>query len=176
MNQWWTSDQHFGHANIIRYCNRPFQTVEDMDACMMDLWNGRVAPNDDVFVVGDFSFHDRKRTEEITKSLNGRKTLFMGNHDERKTKTYWKSVGFDEVLDNQEILLYGIDSLVFVSHIPVFKHRLRYQICGHVHDRYTVKPYITENRVLVNVGVDRWQFAPVHLDQVVKLLKEGQEL
>lgn len=174
MKQWWTSDQHFGHAKIIGYCNRPFQTVEEMDQCMIDRWNAQVDSQDEVFVVGDFSFHDRKRTEEITKTLKGRKTLFVGNHDQRKTKTYWRSMGFHEVLDNREVLLYGIDSHVYVSHIPIFEHRLPYQICGHVHDRYTVKSYVTSRRVLVNVGVDRWQFSPIHSDQIVKLFQEGR--
>lgn len=174
MKQWWTSDQHFGHANIIRYCNRPFQTVEEMDQCIIDRWNERVGEMDEVFVVGDFSFHDRTKTQAILNTLHGRKVLFMGNHDERKTKTYWKSVGFHEVHDNQEILLHPTNEMVFVSHIPLFEHRLRYQICGHVHNQYTVKPYVTNKRVLVNVGVDRWQFFPVSADQVAQLFLEGK--
>lgn len=46
MNYWWTSDYHFSHANIIKYCGRPFETVEEMNETIIRKHNERVKPED----------------------------------------------------------------------------------------------------------------------------------
>jgi len=60
MNYWWTSDYHFSHFNIIRYCNRPFKTVEEMNETIIRKHNERVKPKDTVFFLGDFIFKGGK--------------------------------------------------------------------------------------------------------------------
>jgi calcineurin-like phosphoesterase family protein len=50
-----TSDHHFGHENIIRYCNRPFTSVQQMNEIMILRWNGAVLPEDEVYYLGDFA-------------------------------------------------------------------------------------------------------------------------
>ncbi|WP_258934193.1 hypothetical protein [Nesterenkonia pannonica] len=52
MTTFFTSDHHFGHANIIRYCDRPFADVAEMDEAMIDRWNETVSPDDEVWVLG----------------------------------------------------------------------------------------------------------------------------
>ena len=64
MNYWWTSDYHFGHANIIKYCNRPFETVEEMNEVIIRKHNERVKPEDTVFFLGDFIFKGGKEGGE----------------------------------------------------------------------------------------------------------------
>ena len=86
MNYWWTSDYHFSHANIIRYCNRPFETVEEMNEVIIRKHNERVKPEDTVFFLGDFIFKGGKeggeeRYREFERKLNGKFIFIKGNHD-----------------------------------------------------------------------------------------------
>src|SRR5258708_12137402 len=82
MTVYFTSDTHFGHANIIRYCDRPFATVEEMDEAMIANWNAVVGRGDDVWHLGDFGWsRDATRIRSIFHQLNGRKRLVIGNHD-----------------------------------------------------------------------------------------------
>ena len=77
---YFTSDQHFGHFNIIRLCQRPFETVEEMDEVMLAKWNAKVKDSDRVFILGDLFFRARD-PEGPLRRLKGRKTLILGNHD-----------------------------------------------------------------------------------------------
>ena len=56
------SDNHFGHFNIIRYDNRPFDNTNKMDEVMIDRWNEVVGDNDTVYILGDFSWHNEEKT------------------------------------------------------------------------------------------------------------------
>jgi len=79
-----TSDLHFGHRNILKFNprTRPYETVEKMDDALISNWNAVVSPSDDVFNLGDLSFHRNFNvTLEILERLNGRHHLILGNHD-----------------------------------------------------------------------------------------------
>jgi len=75
-----TSDLHIFHTNVIRYCNRPFNTVEEMNEALVANWNFVVDVDDSVYCLGDFSMAARP-VETFTKRLNGIKYLVPGNHD-----------------------------------------------------------------------------------------------
>lgn len=75
-----TSDLHFWHANVIKYCNRPYASVEEMNEKLILNWNSVVSPKDTVYVLGDFSLAIRP-VETFTHRLNGIKYLVSGNHD-----------------------------------------------------------------------------------------------
>jgi hypothetical protein len=66
---WFTSDLHLGHENVIRYAGRPFKDAAQMDEAIITNWRDRVKPGDDIYVVGDFSFHRTEKTKEILRSL-----------------------------------------------------------------------------------------------------------
>lgn len=76
-----TSDIHFGHANIIRFCNRPFADVEEMDEAIVRHWNETVGEHDYIYILGDVSFSKAERTKALIQRLNGIKILIYGNHD-----------------------------------------------------------------------------------------------
>ena len=103
MNTWIISDTHFGHENIIKYCNRPFSSVEEMDARMIKLWNNVVKKNDIVYHLGDFGVGNKEYISKIVSKLNGRIFLILGNHDSHPVKWYY-DCGFARVYDKPIIL------------------------------------------------------------------------
>ena len=77
-NIYLTADLHFGHENIIKYCNRPFNDVHEMNNTLINNWNSIVNEDDLIFCLGDFSFREADR---YAKYLNGEIILIRGNHD-----------------------------------------------------------------------------------------------
>ena len=77
---WFTSDLHFGHQNIIKFCNRPWKTVEEMNEGLIANWNSVVKDDDIVFDLGDFAFAPNSKWKEILSRLNGIHYLILGNH------------------------------------------------------------------------------------------------
>lgn len=75
------ADYHFGHANVIRFDKRPFNSAEEMDKTMIDNWNDVVGKDDTVYILGDFCWNTEERWIEILDQLNGKKVLIRGNHD-----------------------------------------------------------------------------------------------
>ncbi|MDH7796392.1 MULTISPECIES: metallophosphoesterase [unclassified Beijerinckia] len=95
MTVWFTADTHFGHANIINYCRRPFASVEEMNAALIQRWNYYVQPEDTVFHLGDFAFHSKPRDmQSLLTQLHGKKILIWGNHDHSMTRKLpqWEQV------------------------------------------------------------------------------------
>lgn len=79
MQVFMTSDLHFGHKNILKHCNRPYDSVEDMDEGLVANWNNKVPKKDSiVYIVGDFAFNNHNK---YLSRLNGKKVLIIGSHD-----------------------------------------------------------------------------------------------
>ena len=76
-----TSDTHFTHNNIIKFCNRPFKDVEEMNQTLVDNWNKVVGPTDIIYHLGDFCFAGSAEWHSIIGQLNGRIHLILGNHE-----------------------------------------------------------------------------------------------
>ena len=131
---YFTADTHFGHYNVIRFCDRPFASAEEMDEAMIQNWNDRVTGNDTVYILGDMFFRSTN-AEGILKRLKGKKRLIVGNHDGSwMTKfdyaRYFFSV--DRFLETSD----GKLSLT-LCHYPMlsWKHAKRsYMIHGHIHN------------------------------------------
>lgn len=124
------ADTHFGHANIIKYCNRPFATVEEMDAALIQNWNETVSNNDIVIHLGDLGLGKKEYIANIVKQLNGKKILIMGNHDNWSEQTY-RDMGFHTV--SRFPILYN--DFYLMSHAPLtLSETTPYYNCyGHVH-------------------------------------------
>jgi calcineurin-like phosphoesterase family protein len=174
MTTWFTSDQHYGHRNIITYCGRPFvlpgrePSLAMMHDTLDQRWNLRVKDEDEVYVVGDFSFGPLAVVASRLKRLNGRKHLVRGNHD-RHSNAAFRRAGFETV---QKAL--WLDEWTLVIHRPQdwVNHALLEQgprlrvISGHHHGLYKVKVDAL-GATWYNVGVDVRGFAPVTLQELL---------
>ena len=106
-NVFFTSDTHFSHANIIRYCDRPYKNTDEMNDDLIERWNERVGNNDIVFHLGDFGMVNQKKLEEIVGRLNGRIYFVRRNHDKS-----WNTDGMFEL--TRDRMTVNIDGYVVV--------------------------------------------------------------
>ena len=177
MKVFFTSDLHFGHKNVIKFDNRPFLNVDDMDEVLISNWNRKVQKDDMVYVLGDISWYNDQKTCEIFERLNGRKILIRGNHDRvhGKIKNY-----FEDVTDYKEITLPGNRHIV-LCHYPIIffnrHHYGSYMFYGHVHNSQEWQMTDKYRRELeglgidcnmYNVGVMVNNYEPVTFDEVIK--------
>ena len=165
-----TSDQHFGHFNIIRLCSRPFGTVEEMDEALLSKWNAKVKADDTVYILGDLFFRAAK-VEPILKTLNGRKHLIVGNHDHTWMKRVEASDYFASVQTLKEVEVDG--RVLTLCHYPMLSYpqaRRGYMVYGHIHNnvRDDYWPLIARRSRLLNAGVDVNDFEPVSFDELVE--------
>lgn len=93
MSVFFLADTHFGDGNILRYENRPFATVEEMDRELIRRWNEKVGAGDTVFHLGDFSARGEEEDRAILSQLAGEKVLVLGNHDRHRTPAQWALLG-----------------------------------------------------------------------------------
>lgn len=165
-----TSDLHFGHKNIIKYENRPFKDVEEMDSKLIKNWNNTVANTDIVYILGDFSWYRGEKTNEILKQLNGMKILIRGNHDKNflDDKKFDKSL-FEEICDYKVIKENGIHYVLFHYPIAEFdgKNNGYIHLYGHIHSMNLLLEARLEHSY--NVGVDRNNYKPINLDYYLRL-------
>ncbi|MFD7524620.1 metallophosphoesterase [Paenibacillus chitinolyticus] len=152
------SDHHFGHKLIIDFESRPFADADEMTDVMIQKWNAAVGSEDKVFHLGDFSFLNQERTQEIVRKLNGYKFLVLGNHDRGRSRSWWLDAGFDEV--SEYPVLYK--DFFLLSHEPVYmnKHMPYVNVHGHIHgQKYEGKNYF-------NVCVEHWDYTPLTFEQI----------
>jgi len=157
------SDQHLFHKNIIKYCNRPFDSVDHMNEEILRRWNEKITPDDTVYVIGDFALGKQDKATEWLSQANGKKILIIGNHD-RSPRTM-KEIGFDEVHYHLEVTTSNNERWL-LSHFPLPLDLIKsYQrlIHGHHHSG----PQSTGKRV--NVCVDLWDYMPVTEAQIQAL-------
>ena len=166
---YFTSDQHFGHFNIIRLCQRPFATAEEMDAELLARWNAKVGEDDEVYIVGDLFFR-AATVEPILKALHGRKHLVVGNHDHSWMRRVRVGDYFESVQTIKEIVVDGL--VMTLCHYPMLSYpqaRRGYMVYGHIHNnvRDDYWPLIARRSRMLNAGADVNNFTPVTFDEMV---------
>jgi calcineurin-like phosphoesterase family protein len=165
-----TSDLHFSHDNIIKYCNRPFKNSDHMNSQLIKNWNSAVMPDDLVYVLGDLTMMGKDqltKTQALVHKLNGKKILVYGNHD-KFSPTDYIDMGFSSVhypyLKYEDFYMFHDPALATAC--PVGSTCL----CGHVHDLFTTLKTDKDN-LLINVGVDVWNYTPVSLNTIKELVE-----
>jgi len=188
---WFTSDTHFGHGNIIIHCDRPFMDVGDRALCrkyvtakqtlppvlkerieaavhyiddtMIKNWNSVVAPEDDVWHIGDFSLSRKTVAGDYLPKLNGRLHLVRGNHDGESTWAHHQWAFSEHYAER------GTQGTNLVmSHYAMrhwngsFGDKGSIQLHGHSHGQ--MSPLKNQ----CDVGVDVWDFRPVSLQSILE--------
>lgn len=180
------SDTHFYHKNIIRYCNRPFESIEEMNAALIKNWNETINDDDIVIFCGDFCFcrtaEKKEVTTALTNQLNGHKVIVKGNHDFKQlkyTECGWDAECFQELVlfsrlcfrhvpGHQNLETWRYDNLDIAS----FKYD--YVFYGHVHD----KTLTNAPANFINVCVDVNDFRPLDItnyftsDELISIQKQ----
>lgn len=156
---WFTADTHFGHTNIIKYCNRPFHNVQEMDAAILAHINQKVKPHDILWILGDFSFGSQEYYRNAIKCKNV--NLIRGNHDMRVNKNYLEAV-FDRVEDMHVI---KERTKIFLCHYAMkvwpHKHHGAMHLFGHSHGLLqNPEPYS------LDVGVDANNYKPLSINDI----------
>lgn len=149
------SDTHFQHENIIKYCNRPFNSVEEMNDTMIKNWNSVVRDQDIVYHLGDVYMGKRP---EFLRNLKGRKRLILGNHDNGKDQLL--GAVFEKILVWRMFPEFGL----LLTHVPVHSSTLSEKcpinVHGHIHEKV---PY---SKQYVNVSVERINYTPLNIEEI----------
>lgn len=162
------ADTHFNDENIIKFENRPYNSIDAMNEDIIRIWNETVKPEDEVYLLGDFFCYDSHRTDnhfkakEIVTRLNGNIYLVKGNHDISSNENY-RYIGFKEVYDKPIIL----DGFWILSHEPMYvSDNTPYaNIFGHVHDSPIYNKYSKHHYC---VSLEKIYYVPVSFDEIKK--------
>ena len=168
MTNWYIADTHFGHENIIKLCNRDFASVEAMDQELVFYINDCVGPDDDLWVIGDFSCNKRAKDGDylsrIFNQINGRKHLIIGNHDTKKVlELPWVSI-------QQQVQIKDGEHTFFLNHYPMITWPgARYgciQLFGHIHNNWL------GSRNSLNLSVEHWAYGPINAREIMNNVSE----
>ncbi|HVB05535.1 MAG TPA: metallophosphoesterase [Acidimicrobiales bacterium] len=186
-----TADLHLGHARICEYTGRPFTSVEEMNDWLIDAWNERVRPGDEVFVLGDVVLGRVTETLPLVSELQGTLHLVVGNHDRPfeagprrpEWQARYRAAGFRSITYGSRELDLGLESPVLACHFPYEGDSLgeeRFEelrpadlgqrlVHGHLHGQYRRRGR------MVDVGVDAWAGRPVAFEEVAALFLADEE-
>lgn len=171
---YFTSDTHFSHTNILKYENRPYKDVQDMNSQMIKNWNETVTNNDQVYILGDFCFGSKEDTMKIANQLNGQKFLIMGNHDQKvKTMSKEEKSCFGWVKDYYVLKHNNMKFVLFHFPIQVWdcKHHGSVHLYGHIHSNLGNHSMEYDIKNSYNVGVDVNNFRPIELNEIIKKIR-----
>jgi len=179
-NIWFTSDPHFLHANIIKYCNRPFEDIKEMNQTLVNNWNSVVGEDDLIFCLGDFALGKESDCNHILKSLNGHKVLIKGNHEKTVMKKSFNRDEFDggiyqllEIKVNDEEVSNEFQDIILCHYTMMTwnkSHRGAWQLFGHVHGMFDNSPNLSPNQF--DVGVDSHDFTPISYQRVKEIITQ----
>jgi calcineurin-like phosphoesterase family protein len=172
MNIFFTSDFHLGHFNIIRYTNRPFKTLEEMDSTIIKNFNERVSEEDLVFFLGDFCMKRSSEASESPKNafeyyrnqLKCRNIIFIkGNHD-----------GHNNVKSPIESLIINHGGKrIYLTHDPQYaKHDFFFNFTGHTHGKFGKFRKIGHKGYIVDLSVELWNYSPVNYNEIYSAFSE----
>jgi calcineurin-like phosphoesterase family protein len=179
MTIWFTSDWHYSHKNIIKYCKRPFQTVEEMNEKLVSNWSNLVRPSDTVYFLGDFIFSVNKETiAQVVSSLRAKEVHFIaGNHDSHlkgATKSLFASYSEYKEITVPDVTAPGGVQHIVLCHYPMLSWNRSFygswMLHGHCHGN------LGEDKISLrmDVGVDPCGFKPISYEQIRDKMRQKQ--
>ena len=153
-----TADQHYGHANIIKFCNRPFINVFEMDQELIRRHNEVVSINDTVIHAGDFAFRNKLHVGNYFGQLNGNHIFLKGSHDK------WLKNGaylWEGMIEKQYVVVCHYAMRTWPR-----SHYGSWQLFGHSHSQLTEH----NKEKQYDIGVDNNDFYPVSFEKLSKIL------
>lgn len=177
MTTHFVSDTHWGHTNIIKYSNRPFSSVPEMNEALIKNWNAVVQPNDTVWHLGDVAFCKYPEFKSIISRLNGNKNLVYGNHDkmiEQNEAELLRLGLFKSIQNYAEISVQGTKVILFHYGMRVWNKSHHGSILLYGHSHGSLPPFGKS----VDVGVDSKEitseYRPVSEHEVLAYMKNRQ--
>lgn len=178
MERYFTSDTHFYHKNILKFCRdtRDGEDAEEMTELMVDRWNELIKPYDIVYHTGDFSFGSIEKTRLILGRLNGQIHITTGNHDKglEGLKPFFASFKVYNTIKIGE-------HRFALMHYPMESwdqmHRGTIHLHGHIHGDQHHECRIMKNRF--DIGIDTRKdkkMVPYHFDEVMERIKEQNQI
>ena len=167
-----TSDIHFSHTNIMKFCpeSRKFRDVTDMDESIIRIWNSTVGVDDLTYILGDVAFCPAPKAISIVSRLNGRKILIKGNHDSKLVKDPAFCKQFEEVVDYKRMTHNGQGIVMF--HYPIWEWDQMHRGAVHFHGHLHARPTGIEGRIF-DVAMDGNNCVPYDMDQLIaRVIKE----
>jgi calcineurin-like phosphoesterase family protein len=169
-----TSDEHIGHRNVLKFCNRPFSDLGEMKDKLISNHNSVVKPGDRVYHLGDMFWRTVpvKEALDYRYALNGEHYFIWGNHDELVERNLILSKSFVWCRDVENLKVEGYPP-IWLSHyahrVWNGSHRGTWHLYGHSHSQLQEQNptgAMDESPLSFDVGVDAVGYFPVSIDQV----------
>jgi len=151
------------HKNIIKYCDRPFKTVDEMNSTLIHNWNAVVEPEDTVYFLGDFALGPKEAFRRMASALNGHKHFIIGNHD-HISKQAIVEAGFESA----QYTLTLPDLGLVLTHHPTKVEKGYINVYGHVHDKLLSEPLGCPS---VCVCVERINYMPIQYEELMQRIE-----
>lgn len=160
MTYYFTADEHFGHSNIIEYCKRPFNSIEEMDNEIIKRHNEVVGVDDVVIHAGDFSLRTNTReVERYINRLNGNHIFIKGSHD------YWMDDSYHERWEGEIEGIYIVVSH-YAMRVWARSHYNSWQLYGHSHGK------LEGEGKQMDIGVDTHNYYPYSFEEIKKIMSQ----
>lgn len=199
-NVFFTSDWHIGHANVLKYSNRPFRDTKHMAEVLVNNFNASVSPDSITYFIGDMGLGPEKELKDVISKLNGTKILIIGNHD--KGYNSMLEMGFAAVMHS--VTLFIANTRVTLSHCPLTgiwrehtegnkgampgdnwhgEHKYKnysledvgqFHLHGHIHSPNSGKSVKILGRQM-DVGVDANSYRPVSISQIESWIAKSKK-
>ena len=186
---YFTSDLHFGHKNILKFSGRPFVDINHHDHSLKNNNNEMVSDSDEIYDFGDVGYRcPPKYIAEMLRTMNGKRTIILGNHDKSLRQAYKQGL-LKDMLKSGKLEIVGGESVIYDNTLIVSKIlRVQGKMILMSHYSYRTWPSAFKGSIMLHghshgnlpelqqvknfdVGVDLWNYYPVSLDRILKKCK-----